>query len=424
MGRVKRWPLVLVASVLVLLSGCSGSETNPFDPASDRDPPVVTSWVYSAGHAVWTTDEEALCVVEYGPVDGIYDHYVYESTKTHATSHRVDLLGAADGVEYKVRVRSMDRAGNEAYDAVAALPDTIVGDASSAETMTLSMIDVGWGLSMVLTTPDGSDVLIDAAQSQHVDKVVSFLAGHGMSYFDAAIATHHHGDHIGGYDVDNGIIDRYWIGTFIAPDATTVYVPLWPSLEQRINEHHIAITYVKLGDDSSNTPALHWDDTPGFHVEVLSAASGGLLPGPPDAEAEGMKGNNDSIMLKLSFGGVSFITTGDAEYFSEYRAIDAYGRTGVKADLVQVAHHGNDDATGELWLDNVSPRVALISNAMIEAALEKETVLQGLRAVNADYFVTDRIFPNTARDVEPTHGNLIATTDGETIEITLEEHEW
>jgi hypothetical protein len=61
---------------------------------------------------------------------------------------------------------------------------------------------------------------------------------------------------------------------------------------------------------------------------------------------------------------------------------------------------------------------------MIESALEKESVLQGIRAADADYFVTDRVFPNTPRDVEPTHGNLIATTDGETIEITLEEHEW
>ena len=61
---------------------------------------------------------------------------------------------------------------------------------------------------------------------------------------------------------------------------------------------------------------------------------------------------------------------------------------------------------------------------MIEAALEKEVVLQGLRAVDADYFVTDRIFPNTPRDVDPDSGNLIAVTDGETIEVILEPHDW
>lgn len=424
MGRVKYWPLAVVVSLLVVLAGCSGSETNPFDPASDREPPVVTSWSYSAGQAVWTTDEEALCVLEYGPVGGSYDHYAYESTKQHSTSHRVDLLGMADGGEYKVRVRSMDRAGNEDYDSIAALPDTVVGQSSGTATMTLSMIDVGWGLSMVLTTPDGSDVLIDAAQSQHLANIVSFLVDHGMSYFDAAVATHYHGDHVGGYDLDGGIIDLYWIGAFISPDPTSVYVPMWPSIETRLATHHIDVANVKQGDDPRNTPALRWDNTPGFDVEVLCAGAGGLIVGPPDAATEGMKGNNDSIVLRFSFGDVSFITTGDGEFFTEYSIIDAYGRDGVKADLVQVAHHGNDDATSEIWLDNVSPRVALISNAMIESALEKETVLQGIRAADADYFVTDRIFPNTPRDVEPTHGNLIATTDGETIEITLEEHGW
>jgi beta-lactamase superfamily II metal-dependent hydrolase len=126
----------------------------------------------------------------------------------------------------------------------------------------------------------------------------------------------------------------------------------------------------------------------------------------------------------MTFGGVSFITTGDAEFYTEYAVVDAYGRDGVRADLVQIGHHGNDDATSELWLDNVSPRIALISNAMIEASLEKEVVLQGIRAVDGDYFITDRILPNTPRDAYPTHGNVIAVTDGETIELVLEEHEW
>ncbi len=61
---------------------------------------------------------------------------------------------------------------------------------------------------------------------------------------------------------------------------------------------------------------------------------------------------------------------------------------------------------------------------MIEAALEKEVVLMALRSADADYMVTDRIVPNTSRDAEPTYGNLIAVTDGETIEIVTEEHDW
>jgi hypothetical protein len=68
--------------------------------------------------------------------------------------------------------------------------------------------------------------------------------------------------------------------------------------------------------------------------------------------------------------------------------------------------------------------VSLISNAMIEAPLEKEIVLKAIRAAASDYLVTDRIIPNTPRDAPPTYGNLIAVTDGHVIEVITEEHEW
>ncbi len=108
-----------------------------------------------------------------------------------------------------------------------------------------------------------------------------------------------------------------------------------------------------------------------------------------------LSGNNDSIALRLTFGDVSYVTMGDGEYFIERYIVDEYGRSGVRADLFQVAHHASDDATSAFWLDNLSPRIGLISNAMAEAPLEKEIVLNGIRSVDADYFVTDRIFPNT-----------------------------
>jgi len=424
MGRARLILVVSVSLALSMLSGCSERGVNPFDPSQDPDPPVVTSFSFSAGHAVWTTDEPALCVLEYGPVGGGFDHYVYETTKEHRTLHEVTVLGMEDGEEYAVRVRSLDRAGNEAYEAAAALPDTVLGVGFDGDTMTLAMIDVGWGLSMAVTTPRGAHVLIDAAQEIHLDDVVTFLHDHGISYLDAAVATHYHSDHVGGYQADMGILELFGVTNFISPDTTYLFTPMSPDIAGKLDTYNIPITYVGRGASSSNTPALDWDDTPGFAVEVLAAGLGGQVPDEGSTSGEGMNGNNDSIVLRLTFRGVSFITTGDAEFFAEYAIINAYGRAGTKADLLQVAHHANDDATSELWLDNVSPRVALISDAVLEAALEKEVVLQGIRAADGDYFCTDRVTPNTPRDAPPTYGNLIAVTDGEVVEIIAEEHEW
>jgi beta-lactamase superfamily II metal-dependent hydrolase len=424
MGRAQLILVVSVSLALSVLTGCSENSVNPFDPSQDQEPPVVTSFSYSAGHAVWTTDEPALCVLEYGPVGGGFDHYVYETTKERRTSHEVTVLGMEDGRQYVVRVRSLDRAGNEAHEAAVALPDTVVGAGFDGDTMTLAMIDVGWGLSMAVTTPAGAHVLIDAGQDIHLDDVVTFLHDHGISYLDAAVATHYHGDHVGGYYADQGILELFGVTNFVSPDTTHLFTPMSPDIADKLELYGIPITYVGRGANNGNTAALDWDDTPGFAVEVLSAGMGGEVPDEGSTSGEGMNGNNDSIVLRLTFRGVSFITTGDGEFFEEYSIINAYGRAGTKADLLQVAHHGNDDATSELWLDNVSPRVALISDAVIEAALEKEVVLQGIRAVGADYLCTDRVVPNTSRDAPPTYGNLIAVTDGEVIEIIVEQHEW
>ncbi len=420
MRRARLWPAALVALVLVFAAGCAQNEINPFDPSQDPDPPVVTGFVYSGGEAQWSTDEPALCVLEYGPVGGEFRNYVYESTKYHSTFHLVTLLGMEDGVDYEVRVRSIDRSGNEGYGVSEQIqmPDSIPGVAFTDLTMTLSMIDVGWGLSMTLETPGGTHVLIDAGADHHLDDVMSFLYEHDITYLDHAMVTHYHADHYGGYEEDGGILDSFWVGEFIAPDTTHALLTMPGNLWDKIAAHNIWISYVKQGD------YLDWDDTPGFSVQVLSAGIGTQFAVDPEHIHEDANGNNDSIVLKVTFGGVSFLPTGDAEFFTEYNIIDRFGRAGVRADLLQVGHHGNDDATSELWLDNVSPRIGLISCAIIEAPLEKEVVLQNLRAVNADHFATDHIVPNTPRDADPDYGHLIAVTDGETIEIITEEHDW
>jgi beta-lactamase superfamily II metal-dependent hydrolase len=424
MRRARLWLMVVVALSLVLATGCAERETNPFDPSEDTAPPVVTDFSYSDGVATWTTNEPALCVLEYAPFGGDYRNYVYDPTKDPSKSHSVKILGMEEGETYELRIRSRDRAGNEGYATDVAMPQEEQGVSFDGPTMRLSVIDVGWGLSMALETPGGTKALIDAGADIHLNDVETFLLDHDITALDYAVATHYHADHIGGFTEDGGILDSFWVGDFIGPDTTYILTPMTTELRQKLDARNIDINYVKQGDDSSNKGILDWDDTPGFNVQVLSAGIGTQFAPSPEYIPADAEPNNDSVVFRFTFDDVTYLTMADGEFFVERYIVDRYGRAGVKSDLLQVAHHANDDGTSQFWLYNVNPRVGLISNAMIEAPLEKEIVLKAIRAADADYLVTDRIIPNTPRDATPTYGNLIAVTDGHVIEVITEEHQW
>src|SRR5699024_8777060 len=64
--------------------------------------------------------------------------------------------------------------------------------------MQVHFIDVGQGDSILIQSPSGKNMLIDAGTKSNVPKVVSFLKSKGVSTLDYVVATHPHADHIGG----------------------------------------------------------------------------------------------------------------------------------------------------------------------------------------------------------------------------------
>jgi competence protein ComEC len=63
--------------------------------------------------------------------------------------------------------------------------------------------------------------------------------------------------------------------------------------------------------------------------------------------------NNTSIIVKVEFGGTSFLFTGDMEKDAEADMLDA--GMNVKADVLKVGHHGSSTSTGYRFLYEVDP---------------------------------------------------------------------
>ena len=69
--------------------------------------------------------------------------------------------------------------------------------------------------------------------------------------------------------------------------------------------------------------------------------------------------NADSIVLKLSYGDVKFLMTGDLSFIGEKRLLKK--DADLRSDVLKVGHHGACDSTSEALLKRVAPQIAIIS---------------------------------------------------------------
>ncbi|MBZ5676680.1 MAG: ComEC/Rec2 family competence protein [Acidobacteriia bacterium] len=208
----------------------------------------------------------------------------------------------------------------------------------------LTAIDVGQGDSLLVVLPSGETMLIDGGgrlvygrqRKSNLDigeDVVSpYLWSRGIRRIDVLIATHSHQDHIGGLAaiMSNFMPRELWTGA--NPPAELLEVAR------------------RLGIPSA---VKH----PAGRVELSGAALEVLAPA-DDYVAEKV-GNNDSLVLRITYGSRSFLLTGDMERGIEAKLLAA--GVDLHADVLKVGHHGSRTSSTQAFLDAVSPSVALIS---------------------------------------------------------------
>ncbi|MCI8353174.1 MAG: MBL fold metallo-hydrolase [Clostridia bacterium] len=216
--------------------------------------------------------------------------------------------------------------------------DTEIGDQELVEgALTVHMIDVGQGDGFLLVQ-DGRTALVDCGTASAGKDIVKYLKDLGISNIDYVFGTHPHDDHMGGmYEV----ITNFDIGKVIIPEINNVEVTSnwYLKLMKELKDGGYHVEHPKLGT-----------------VYNLGGASIKVIG--PIQEPTSNK-NDYSIVLKVSFGEMDMIMTGDAEKTVE-QDILAAGED-IEAEILKVGHHGSDTSTSEEFLDAISPDFALIS---------------------------------------------------------------
>jgi competence protein ComEC len=250
------------------------------------------------------------------------------------------------------------RSGRWALVAVAVLPLAAAvilwpePPVSTRGSLELTAIDVGQGDSILVVSPAGDTMLVDAGgptgaikESAEAtsrfdvgEQVVSpYLWSRRFRRLDVLVLSHAHSDHMGGMAAVMRSFHPRELWVSIDPDSNTYRALLLEAQQIGVTIRHFH------GGDS-----VAWAGT---QVEVLA----------PEADYQnlGAPTNNDSLVLRVDYGRASILLEGDAEAASE-KAMLASGRM-RPVTLLKVGHHGSRTSTNELFFQALAPADAVIS---------------------------------------------------------------
>ena len=91
---------------------------------------------------------------------------------------------------------------------------TLTACAAQAQTLTVEFYDVGKADAMLITTPQGMRILIDAATNKEGKGLAERFTRAGITRIDVMIITHYDKDHVGGADK---LLEEFDVGTVIMP---------------------------------------------------------------------------------------------------------------------------------------------------------------------------------------------------------------
>jgi len=211
----------------------------------------------------------------------------------------------------------------------------------------VTVLDVGQGDAILLQGPSGGRALVDTGPDP--GRLIALLDQRIPAWdrrLDLVVLTHPHEDHVAGLAA---VMDRYRI-TEIAEPGMIGLGPGDAAYRRRL---------AGLGRQSRILSAGDTLSLDGIRMDVEWPLPGTVPLRPPDS---GTGINNVSIVLDIHFGARRMILTGDVEeQIDPHLLATGIARDGEGLDLLKVAHHGSGTATTDAFVEQMKPRVAVVS---------------------------------------------------------------
>ncbi len=264
---------------------------------------------------------------------------VFDGTVAYKRSASVWIVLAAFGAIYLLCIAYKKRASKPAALCAAAVVLLLAILTSAAtvspDLLTIAMVDVGQGLSVILSD-GGTTYVYDCGSSSASDSgnlVAYQLGAMGITCVDALILSHPDYDHISGVadllsEVD---VEEILVGS--AADYPEL-AAAFPDVEMReVGE----VLTLHAGGTAVTLTTQHW-----YFADGTEAA-----------------GTNDRcVVLTARRGESSLLLTGDLTAAGELRLMASGFDT--DADVLQLAHHGSASSSTSMFLDETYPAVCLV----------------------------------------------------------------